>query len=222
MRRLREEVTLERKRRFIGKYNKSVILTYIGISVAFLGMALTLDGQPAAAMICLILAGICDLFDGVVARRCKRDRAAGEFGVQIDSLADVMNFLALPAVLGIRLMSGIGLLRYPILIGYILCGIIRLAWFNTSAAAEGSGDYYDGLPVTYCALIFPILWLVLGFAGYMPDALSGAAIWAVFYVVTAVLFILNIRVVKPRGIWYGIFGALAVGVTVLILVRDLL
>lgn len=206
---------------FIGKYNKSVILTYIGIAFAFLGMAFTQEGQSAAAMVCLILAGICDLFDGVVARRCKRDEAAKEFGVQIDSLADVVSFLALPAVLGLRLMSGMGAVRYPVILGYILCGVIRLAWFNTSAAAEGVRSHYDGLPVTYCALIFPILWVFLGFMGGVPGAFPMAVIWAAAYAVTAVLFILNVKVPKPRGIWYGIFGALALGVTVLILVRDI-
>lgn len=212
---------MKKKRWFIGEYNKSVILTYIGIAFAFLGMAFTLEGQPAAAIICLILAGICDLFDGVIARRCKRDEAAREFGVQIDSLADVVGFLALPAVLGLRLMSGIGALKYPVILGYILCGIIRLAWFNTSAAEEGNRSHYDGLPVTYCALIFPVLWAALGFLESAAGSLSLAVIWAVAYAVTAVLFILNVKVTKPRGVWYGIFGALAVGVIVLILARDI-
>lgn len=204
---------------FIGKYNKSVILTYIGVAFAFSGTAFALyEGLPAA-MLCLIAAGICDLFDGAVARRCKRDATAKEFGVQIDSLADVMSFLALPAVLGLRLMSGVGFVRYPIILGYILCGITRLAWFNTSAAAEGSRTHYDGLPVTYSALIFPILWSVLGFFGSFG---APAVVWAAVYALTAVMFILNVKVVKPRGIWYGIFGAMAAGVSVLIFLRDIL
>lgn len=204
---------------FIGKYNKSVILTYIGVAFAFSGMAFALYERLPAAMLCLIAAGICDLFDGAAARRCKRDETAKEFGVQIDSLADVMGFLALPAVLGLRLMSGVGIVRYPIILGYILCGIIRLAWFNTSAAVEGSRTHYDGLPVTYSALIFPILWSVLGFfAGFG----AAAAVWAAGYALTAVMFILNVKVVKPRGIWYGIFGAMAAGVSVLIFLRDIL
>ena len=73
---------------FIGKYNKSVILTYIGVAFAFSGMAFALYERLPAAMLCLIAAGICDLFDGAAARRCKRDETAKEFGVQIDSLAD--------------------------------------------------------------------------------------------------------------------------------------
>lgn len=202
---------------FIGKYNRSVILTYIGVAFAFAGIAFSVAERVAAAMVCLIAAGICDLFDGAIARRCKRDETEKEFGVQIDSLADTVGFLALPTVLGLRLMADIGVFGYPIILGYILCGIIRLAWFNTSAAAEGTRTHYDGLPVTYSALIFPILWAVLGFFEGAP----AAVFWAVFYALTAVMFILNVKIPKPRGIWYGIFGALAVGVAALIILRDI-
>lgn len=204
---------------FIGKYNRSVILTYIGVTFAFSGMAAAFGENPAAAMICLAAAGICDLFDGVIARRCRRDEAENEFGVQIDSLADVIGFLALPAALGLGLMDGMGIIKYPVILVYILCGIIRLAWFNTSAAAEGTRTHYDGLPVTYSALIFPVLWTVLDFFGELKAA---PWIWAVCYAVTAVMFILNVKVPKPRGIWYGVFGSLAAGVTALILVKDIL
>lgn len=207
---------------FIGKYNRSVILTYIGVAFAFSGIAFALNERLAEAMICLAAAGICDLFDGAVARRCKRDESEKKFGVQIDSLADVISFLALPSVLGLRLAdsAGIaGIIKYPVILGYILCGIIRLAWFNTSAAAEGSRTHYDGLPVTYSALIFPILWTALGF---FPNFGAVSLVWTAAYAVTAVMFILNIKIAKPKGIRYLIFGALAIGVTVLILVRDIL
>ena len=49
---------MEKRNLFIGKYNKSVILTYVGIAFAFTGIAFALAGQLAAAMVCLILAGI--------------------------------------------------------------------------------------------------------------------------------------------------------------------
>lgn len=201
---------------FIGKYNRSVILTYIGVAFAFAGIALAVSERVAAAMVCLIAAGICDLFDGVIARRCKRDQAEKEFGVQIDSLADAVDFLALPAVLGVRLTADIGAVGYPVILGYILCGIIRLAWFNTSAAAEGARTHFDGLPVTYSALIFPVLWTVLGFFEGAPPA-----VWVIFYALTAVMFVLNVKIPKPRGAWYGVFGALAVGAAALIIIRDI-
>lgn len=203
---------------FIGKYNRSVILTYIGVAAAFAGIAFAVENMIAPAMIALAVAGVCDLFDGVIARRCRRDKSEMEFGVQIDTLADVVGFLALPAVLGIRLADSAGIVKYPLLFGYVLCGIIRLAWFNTSAAADGVRTHYDGLPVTYAALILPVTYAVLGF---FPD-FNAALIWAAEYAIIAVLFILNVKIAKPRGVWYFIFGALAVGIIALILVRDIL
>lgn len=203
---------------FIGKYNRSVILTYVGVAASFAGIAFTVESGVALAMTALVIAGICDLFDGVIARRCRRDKSETEFGVQIDSLADVVGFLALPAVLGLRLMDGVGIAKYPVILGYILCGVIRLAWFNTSAAAEGTRTHYDGLPVTYAALIIPVMYAVLGF---FPE-FNAAIIWAAAYLTVAVLFILNVKIAKPRGVWYIIFGALAIGVITLILLRDIL
>ena len=88
----------------IGKWNKSVILTYIGLTISVLGIMLVLfDADLKYVMICLIVAGICDLFDGTVARRCKRTKEEKEFGIQIDSLADTVNFLCLPVVIMLSL-----------------------------------------------------------------------------------------------------------------------
>ena len=69
----------------IGKWNKSVILTYIGLTISVLGIMLVLfDVDLKYVMICLIVAGICDLFDGTVARRCKRTKEEKEFGIELD------------------------------------------------------------------------------------------------------------------------------------------
>ena len=58
---------------FIGKWNKSVILTYLGMAVAVAGIFLSFTGIDVKyAFVCLMVAGICDLFDGAVARKCKR------------------------------------------------------------------------------------------------------------------------------------------------------
>ena len=73
---------------FIGKYNRSVILTYIGVAFAFAGIAFSVAERVAAAMVCLIVSGICDLFDGAIARRCKRDDTEKEFGVQREAMGD--------------------------------------------------------------------------------------------------------------------------------------
>lgn len=200
----------------IGKYNKSVILTYVGACLSVLGIMLSLKGKLSYAVICLIFSGICDLFDGVIARKCERDAVEKEFGVQIDSLTDIMSFIAFPCVIGFYLMRSAGVWAYPVLAIYTLCGIIRLAWFNIKTNSEGGLKYYDGLPVTYSALIIPVFYLFKGIISDLHFSLLAMAV----YIITALFFVMEIKISKPKGIWYGIFGLLSIIVAVLIIVED--
>ena len=86
----------KKKKLFLGCYNKSVILTYLGVSISLLGM-INIEHR-GISVICLVTAGICDLFDGVVARKSKRTDTERAFGVQIDSLADMISFIAFPRI----------------------------------------------------------------------------------------------------------------------------
>lgn len=198
---------------FIGEWNKSVILTYIGVCFAVLGICLAGSGSVTQAYACLIVAGVCDLFDGAVARRCERNEAQKRFGIELDSLVDVMSFLALPTAICI----GMGLRKWyhiAALLLFGICGIARLAFFNAEDAdGEGPVKYYTGLPVTYTALILPLAYL-------LKYALSEDLFPAVFtgvIVLVALLNILNIKVVKPRGIAYALFAVLALVMLVLFL-----
>ena len=93
-------------KRIVGFWNPSVILTYVGMSIAILGMFLAVSGRINYSFICLVLCGICDLFDGVVARRFKRTDEEKAFGIELDSLVDVVSFIALP----VTIYMNIGLL----------------------------------------------------------------------------------------------------------------
>ena len=197
----------------IGKYNKSVILTYIGLAVAIVGIYMTYYGDISDisyAFICLVVAGVCDLFDGRVARMCKRDEDEKEFGVQIDSLVDVVSFLVLPACIGIRMYMAHLRVIHIIFVFYILCGIIRLAWFNMNANTEGSVAYYLGLPVTYVALILPCIYAISLFVNIHP------LIFIIAYILISFAFILNIKIPKPTGIWYIIFSLMAIAIITII------
>lgn len=93
----------------IGYYNYTVILTYFSLMSSMAGMMFTVNGRFKSAVFCLALSGLCDMFDGKIARR-KKDRTEDEkkFGIQIDSLCDVVCFGAFPALLCYRLgMDGI-------------------------------------------------------------------------------------------------------------------
>ncbi len=197
---------------FIGKYNKSVILTYIGVIIAIFGMYFAINENISYFMICLIISGICDLFDGKIARMCKRDDVAKEFGKQLDSLADVFLFLGLPCVIGIKLMSCISsYISLAILILYVIAGIIRLAWFNIIADKDGPVKYFVGMPVAYIAVILPIY-----YAFVLIFKINNMFIYPIIYTILAILFILNIKIPKPKGLWYVFFSVLAI-ITIIII-----
>ena len=146
----------------LGVYNYTVILTYVGMLSGFSGILCAFEGNVVWALNCLILAGICDVFDGKVAST-KQDRTRSEkrFGIQIDSLSDLVCFGVLPAVIVYTL--GRGWLRAVACGAYVLCALIRLAWFNVDEEARqdfdtGRRKVYLGLPVTSAAAVFPLLY----------------------------------------------------------------
>ena len=75
----------------------------LGTSLGFLGITFSFKSQYSLAIICLILCGICDAFDGTIARKYKYSNEAKEYGVQLDSLSDVICFGIFPAVLTVSL-----------------------------------------------------------------------------------------------------------------------
>ena len=199
----------------VGKWNKSVILTYAGLILAVLGMFLAFTQEKINyAFCCLMVAGICDLFDGMVARRCKRTEEEKKFGIELDSIVDTMSFIALPVCIFIS-MGLVQVWDVLIFMLFAIAGVARLAYFNIDTAdSEKAIKFYTGLPVTYTALIFPLLYLLK-----LPLE-ENIFLWIVrcAIVIVSVLQVLKIKVVKPKGIWYAIFGIMAIALLVVYLV----
>ncbi len=199
----------------IGKWNKSVILTYAGLLTAVLGIFLAFTQEKINyAFCCLMVAGVCDLFDGMVARRCKRTEEEKMFGIELDSIVDTMSFIALPICIFIS-MGLVQLWDVIIFMLFAVAGVARLAYFNIDTAdSEKAIKYYTGLPVTYTALIFPLLYLLK-----LPLE-ENIFLWIVrgVIVIVSVLQVLKIKVVKPKGVWYAIFGIMAIALLVVYLV----
>ncbi|MCQ2438562.1 MAG: CDP-alcohol phosphatidyltransferase family protein [Oscillospiraceae bacterium] len=181
---------------FLGYWNVSVILTYLELISAFTGITLAADGQPERAILCLAICGVCDMFDGKIARAIERSEDACVFGIQIDSLCDLVSFGVLPAL--IVCSFGItGALR-AIPACYALCALIRLAYFNVSEQKRRletteNRKVFEGLPVTTAALVFPLIYLLSRGNERLMTELMGAVM-----ALMAVLFISRIRVKKPQ------------------------
>ena len=183
--------------RFIGFYDYTVILTYLSLVSALLGMRFASQGRIGLAVGCLILSGICDMFDGTVARS-KKNRTADEksFGIQLDSICDVIAFGVAPAVLlyfcGANTVFGVTTLVF-----YVLCALIRLAFFNVleinrQMHEDGCAKEYRGLPVTSSSILLPIVFLV----GLALPAAVNRVIAHVLPLVIGFLFILDFRIPK--------------------------
>ena len=148
----------------LGVYDYTVVLTYVSVLISMGGMLFSMNGYPRMAIVCLALSGFCDMFDGKIARTKKnRTEVEKKFGIQIDSLADIICFGVGPTLIAYRMgmNHGIGV---AILMFYVLAGLIRLAWYNVSEEIRQeetteNRECYQGLPITSMAVALPILYV---------------------------------------------------------------
>lgn len=183
----------------LGFYDYTVVLTYISLVISVFGMTRALAGDFKVAILCLALSGLCDMFDGKIART-KKDRTEDEkkFGIQIDSLCDVVCFGVFPALICYCL----GMDRIPgiiILCLYCVASVIRLGYFNVMEEKRQNEtselrQYYQGLPITSMAIILPFIYLLR--KGCEANFLL---VIHVAVVVVGVLFISDIKVKKPQN-----------------------
>lgn len=202
------------KKCFIGVYSRSVILTYLGAAAAIFGM--TVAHSLRFAVCCLILAGVCDLFDGKVASMCDRTDREKEFGIQIDSLADTVSFVVYPVMICKLFIfksasHPINLLFFISCVLYIIAGIGRLGWFNVITKEERG--VFHGLPVTSIAIIFPIFYLIFFILGRPLNTVCVS----VLLLVISLLFVTDFKMKKPGKLWYLIASVIAVLAIALIL-----
>ena len=179
---------------FLGYWNVSVILTYFELISAVTGICAAYDGNMERSLLCLLLCGLCDMFDGKIARATKRSEDACVFGIQIDSLCDLVSFGVLPAVMGCAWGIGGWLRIVPAL--FVLCGLIRLAYFNVDEqkrqkATDEKRQYYEGLPITCSAVGVPLLYALGRVTALGMDRLMLYGLGLM-----AILFISRIKVKK--------------------------
>ncbi|RYF10888.1 MAG: CDP-diacylglycerol--serine O-phosphatidyltransferase [Deltaproteobacteria bacterium] len=131
------------------------LFTISGIFCGFFAVTLA-SGPPGPgklyrATLAIFFGIFFDMADGRVARLTKTQ---SDFGVQLDSLADVMTFGMAPAIVVHKWgLSRLGLWGTLIAFGYVACGAIRLARFNVLAARQvpEAGKWFTGLPIPLAA-----------------------------------------------------------------------
>ncbi len=184
----------------IGFYDYTVVLTYVSLMVSLFGMTLASNGHYKMAIVCLAISGLCDMFDGKIARTKKnRTEEAKKFGIQIDSLCDVVCFGAFPIVIcysmGVRDIIGIAILLF-----YGVAGVIRLAFFNVMEEIRQNQTtenrkYYQGLPITSSSVALPLMYVIRPF---FADNVFLILV-RIMMLLIGVLFITDFKFKKPSN-----------------------
>jgi CDP-diacylglycerol--serine O-phosphatidyltransferase len=133
-------------------------------------------GEPTGdnfyrAAVAIFFGSFFDAFDGRVARLT---RTQSDFGVELDSLADVISFGVAPAILVYKwALAGMGVTGIVISSIYAACGAIRLARFNVLAHSEsGSQRFFVGLPIPLAAGMLVSLVIALHSIGSPVEAVG--------------------------------------------------
>ncbi len=141
---------MKRKKRFEGeRLRRSIYLlpnmcTAMNLFCGFYAIIASVNGKFIASAIAILIAAVFDNLDGKIARATN---ATSQFGVEFDSLADLVSFGVAPGLM-IYLWALDSLHRIGWLASFlfVVCGALRLARFNTQVGTT-SGDFFLGLPI---------------------------------------------------------------------------
>lgn len=183
------------KKRLLGYYDYTVVLTYVGMLCAFSAILQSLQENYLNAIIFLMLAGICDMFDGAVASTKDRNKSEKRFGIQIDSLSDLISFGVMPAIFT-YMIAGKTLLSGIVASGFALAALIRLAYFNVTEEerqdrTNESRTVFQGMPVTTMAVLLPIVYLLSNLGQWKGGYL-------VLLVISGSFFLAPFELKKPK------------------------
>jgi CDP-diacylglycerol--serine O-phosphatidyltransferase len=135
------------------------------MSFGMLSVFASIGGNFMEAAWFLVCALGCDILDGRVARMT---HTTSDFGMQLDSLSDLVSFGIAPAILMYMLsLENLGKLGMAISVLYVLCSALRLARFNVMAETGLVHKHFIGLPTPAAAGI--IISFVLSYKLVGPD-----------------------------------------------------
>ncbi|MBI3603358.1 MAG: CDP-diacylglycerol--serine O-phosphatidyltransferase [Nitrospirae bacterium] len=146
-------LTKESKRRR-GGYLIPNLLTTGNLFCGLFSILEVFNANYVTAAIAIMVALIFDMLDGKSARWMK---STSQFGVEYDSLADLVSFGVAPGLLIYSwALSAHGMAGSAVMFAFVACGALRLARFNVMAAASES-KYFTGLPIPAAASVIATL-----------------------------------------------------------------
>ena len=168
------------------RFNIANIVTYMNITMGVMAIYFIVRGDYFTAIVLAWIGGACDILDGKLARKYK---LSTEFGIQLDSFADFLSFVVMPAFLLFYAVneytttSGIEeLILGLVFIWYIISGLRRLVEFNLKVDVGEVEKYFEGVPTPLGAILLWVLYLLVAYgiisSGYVIALLVTAIAWS--------------------------------------------
>jgi len=149
------------------RFNIANIVTYMNVSAGVMAIFFIVKGDFFTAIVLAWIGGAFDIIDGKLAR--KYDLST-EFGIQLDSFADFLSFVVMPAFLlfyAVKQYMGITSVEEVVLglifIWYIINGLRRLVEFNLKVDVGEVEKYFEGVPTPLGAILLWVLYLLCAY-----------------------------------------------------------
>ena len=164
-------------------------VTSANIAAGFMAMVAAADGRYELSVYLLVVAILCDVLDGTIARLLG---ATSEFGQEMDSFSDAISFGVAPAFLiYLAVLRPLGFWGLIVCLVYLLAGVTRLTRFVLTNDAHGKELRTTGAPIPAAASY-------LMAAVLMRDSMSIQAV-ALVVLLMAVLMVSRIRLPSLKG-----------------------
>ncbi len=168
------------------RFNIANMVTYLNITMGVMAIYFIVKGDFFTAIILAWIGGACDIADGKLARKYN---LSTEFGIQLDSFADFLSFVVMPAFLlfyAVKQYAGTTGIEELILglvfIWYIINGLRRLVEFNLKVDVGEVEKYFEGVPTPLGAILLWVLYLLTAYgvihSGYIIAILVTTIAWS--------------------------------------------
>jgi CDP-diacylglycerol--serine O-phosphatidyltransferase len=144
-------------------FNLANIVTFFNISCGIFAIYFLTHDEFMGAALFAWLAGAFDIFDGKIARKYN---LSTEFGIQLDSYADFLSFVIVPAMFiyfaifdGKESFYNMALIAF-VFIYYVISGLRRLIQFNINANEGEVEKYFTGIPTQLGAILLWVVYLI--------------------------------------------------------------
>ncbi len=173
-----------------GFYILPNLLTTASLFVGFMGILWAIEGRFELTAVAILASCVFDGLDGKIARLTK---ATSDFGIQFDSLSDLVSFGVCPAIMIFLWQThAFGQVGIAVTFLFMACGALRLARFNLQTSSSPK-KFFVGLPIPAAACTLATLVL---FTSFLPQSAMAVVIPQATLFLTFVLSLLMISKVK--------------------------